>query len=146
MSSSGASTPRGAMTPPPGGDTTGTGPSPLTVGTRFVEQYYKVLSTTPNQIHRFYQSTSFLSHGQGSHPTQPMLFEQMQQQQHAQELEQAASETSSSSAEHTGTAGSHELLKQWFVLKGCEDCTIRFEFEHGAIDAVRYIIFAFVYL
>jgi hypothetical protein len=128
MSSSGASTPRGAMTPPPGGDTGG--PSPLTVGTRFVKQYYKVLSTTPNQIHRFYQPTSFLSHGQGSQPTQPVLFERMQQQQ---ELEQAATATSSDS--NTEVTGSHELLKQRFVLKGCEDCTIRFEFEHGAIDA-----------
>jgi hypothetical protein len=138
MSSSGASTPRGAMTPPPGGDG---GPSPLTVGTRFVKQYYKVLSTTPDQIHRFYQPTSFLSHGQGSQPTQPMLFERMQQQQMEEDAVAAAataaaatSNTSNNSNSNNST-GSHELLKQRFVLKGYEDCAIRFEFEHGAIDA-----------
>lgn len=103
MSSSGASTPRGALTPPPPGD----GPSPLMVGTRFVKQYYKVLSTSPNQIHRFYQPTSFLSQGKGSQPTQPELFESVQQIH----------------------------LKERFVLEGYEECPIRFEFERGAIDA-----------
>lgn len=49
----------------------GAGPSPLTVGKHFVNQYYKVLQTTPEQIHRFYQPTSFLSHSEGSTPTDP---------------------------------------------------------------------------
>jgi hypothetical protein len=95
------------MTPPPPGD----GPSPLVIGTRFVKQYYKVLSTTPGQIHRFYQPISTLSQGQGSDPTQPELFESLQKQNDAAQL------------------------KERFVLAGYEDCPVRFEFERGAIDA-----------
>lgn len=53
------------------------GPSPLTVGKRFVKQYYQVLSSTPDQIFRFYNpSLSVLSHGEGSNPTTPLAFEQ----------------------------------------------------------------------
>jgi hypothetical protein len=50
-------------------------PSPLTIGTRFVKQYYQTLSTTPDQINRFYQPSSILSVGMASEPTQPALFE-----------------------------------------------------------------------
>jgi hypothetical protein len=54
-----------------------TGPSPLTVGKRFVKQYYQVLSSTPDQIFRFYNpSLSVLSHGEGSNATTPLAFEQ----------------------------------------------------------------------
>lgn len=102
--SSGASTPRGSVTPPPPGD----GPSPLTVGTRFVKQYYKVLSTTPEEIYRFYQPTSVLSEGVGSQPTQPATFESLK---------------------------ASDQLKSRFTQEGYERCPIRFEFEHGAIDA-----------
>jgi len=103
---SGASTPRGGMTPPP--PAAGDGPSPLTVGTRFVKQYYKVLTTSPDQIHRFYQPKSVLSHGSGSEPTQPALFE--------------------------GIVGTDDLRGRFFQDVD-PDCQIRFEFEHGAIDA-----------
>lgn len=51
------------------------GPSPLMIGKRFVKQYYQVLSSTPDQIFRFYQQTSFLSHAEGSTPTDPSTFE-----------------------------------------------------------------------
>jgi hypothetical protein len=60
----------GAASPPPTDV-----PSPLAVGTRFVKQYYQVLSTTPDQIFRFYQPTSTLSHGVGSLATEPATFE-----------------------------------------------------------------------
>jgi hypothetical protein len=71
MSTNGSdsSTPRG--TPPP--DTSG--PSPLTVGTHFVKQYYHVLSTSPDKLHRFYQPSSILSTATGSKPTQSTPFE-----------------------------------------------------------------------
>ena len=64
--SSGASTPRSALTPPPNPSD---GPSPLTVGTRFVKQYYQTLSAQPELITRFYQPTSVLSMGIGSEPS-----------------------------------------------------------------------------
>lgn len=50
---------------------TGTVPSPLTVGKHFVKQYYQVLQSNADQIFRFYQPTSFLSHAEGSDPTDP---------------------------------------------------------------------------
>jgi len=38
-------------------------PSPLTIGTSFIKQYYQVLSKTPQNIHQFYKpNTSVLSH------------------------------------------------------------------------------------
>ena len=107
MSGSGSSTPRSTETPPPG---TSEGPSPLIVGTRFVKQYYKVLSTTPDQIVRFYQPTSYLSQGVGSQHTEPAVFDNDNVAQ----------------------------LKDRFYLAqsgGEEGCPLRFEFEHGAIDA-----------
>lgn len=107
MSGSGSSTPRSVETPPPG---TSEGPSPLIVGTRFVKQYYKVLSTTPDQIFRFYQPTSYLSQGVGSQHTEPAVFDK----------------------------DNVALLKDRFYLAqsgGEEGCPLRFEFEHGAIDA-----------
>lgn len=54
--SSGTSSPRTASTTPtPPGDAS---PSPLTIGKRFVKQYYHILSTSPEQIARFYQPSS----------------------------------------------------------------------------------------
>ena len=108
--SSGASAPRGKLSPHPDGSgqqAAGGGPSPLTIGKRFVKQYYQVLMATPDQIHRFYQPTSVLSDGEGSSPTDPVSFE-------------------------TVYDGSAEKLKDRFFVK---DFQIRFEFEHGAIDA-----------
>ena len=84
--------------------------SPLTVGTRFVKQYYNVLSTTPEQIGRFYQaSKSFLSAGEGSGPAEPELFQ----------------------TEKTAA----QLRDRFYQQKKNAPIMIRFEFEHGAIDA-----------
>lgn len=98
--SSGTSTPRTASTTPtPPGD-----PSPLTVGTRFVKQYYKVLSTTPEQIVRFYQpATSVVTVGTGSDPAVDVP-----------DIAEAAAR---------------------FHQTHDADGPVRFEFEHGAIDA-----------
>jgi hypothetical protein len=75
------------------------------VGTSFVKQYYKVLSTAPDQVFRFYlPNTSVFSQGVGSQPTVTAVFQQLEQ------------------------------LKDRFYMTH-ESCPIRFEFEHGAIDA-----------
>lgn len=88
----------------------GSAPSPLTVGTSFVKQYYKILTTSPDKLTHFYQPTSSLSHGVGSNPSKPILREE---------------ETS--------------LMRDRFYQTGDDsidiDCPIRFEFENGAIDA-----------
>jgi Nuclear transport factor 2 (NTF2) domain/RNA recognition motif. (a.k.a. RRM, RBD, or RNP domain) len=97
--SSGTSTPRTASaTPtPPAGD-----PAPLTIGTRFVKQYYHEISTSPELIVRFYQpSTSVVTVGTGSDPATEV-----------NDLAEAAA------------ARFHQ-----------NDGPVRFEFEHGAIDA-----------
>ncbi len=49
----------------------GAAPSPLTIGKHFVKQYYQVLQSNADQIFRFYQPSSFLSHAEGSNPTDP---------------------------------------------------------------------------
>ena len=111
---SGTSTPLGNRSPPPdgaGGQPANTGPTPLMIGKRFVKQYYQTLMTTPDQIFRFYQPTSVLSDGEGSSPTDPVTFE-------------------------STYAGSAETLKDRFFVK---DFQIRFEFEHGAIDAQQSV-------
>lgn len=54
-----------------GSNAPGAVPSPLTVGKHFVKQYYQVLQSNADQIFRFYQPTSFLSHAEGSNPTDP---------------------------------------------------------------------------
>lgn len=102
---SGSSTPRSAVTPPP--PAAGDGPQPLTVGVRFVREYYKTLSTKPETITRFYQPTSMLSVGLGSQQSHPVKFE----------------------------AKKEKDMKSRFVLEGLEDWKTRFEFENGAIDA-----------
>ena len=93
---SGASSPRGSSTPTP---TDTSGPSPLMVGTRFVKQYYQVLtSDTPQQIVKFYQPSSILSTGTASQPS--------------------------------AATASVDALERFPKNIG-----LRFEFEHGAIDA-----------
>lgn len=107
---SGGSTPQGGTrspAPPEGGQHP-TGPSPLLIGKKFVKQYYQTLTTTPDQIHRFYQPASILSDGEGSSPTHPVSFESM------------------------SDGSSADKVKDRFIL---QDFQIRFEFEHGAIDA-----------
>jgi hypothetical protein len=64
-----------SVSPTPDSGNAGGGPSPLTVGIRFVKQYYQVLSTTPDQIFRFYQPMSYVSHAEGSNPTESCRFE-----------------------------------------------------------------------
>jgi hypothetical protein len=99
----------------------GSSPNPLTVGTHFVKQYYKVLSTAPEQIFRFYQPASVLSQGVGSQiPTPPETLESMTE----------AARGTGSDAEAKSA-----VVRDRFVLPGREDCPVRFEFEHGAIDA-----------
>jgi len=134
---SGSSTPRGGMTPPPppsssssagGGSGGGGGPSPLAVGTRFVKQYYKVLSTTPGQVHRFYQpNLSVLSHGIGSEPgTPPRLFEHR------------AAATAADAGGGDDPRGDDVAVLRFYRhpdVASDVGCPIRFEFEHGAIDA-----------
>lgn len=39
---------------------------PKMVGNSFVEQYYKILHQLPDQLHRFYQESSFLSRPAGT--------------------------------------------------------------------------------
>ena len=52
-----------------------TGPAPQAIGVRFVKAYYQVLTTNPDQIFKFYQASSILSHGEGSNPTNASAFE-----------------------------------------------------------------------
>lgn len=78
----------------------------MKVGTHFVKEYYKKLSSQPEALRHFYQPSSVLSAGVGSDPAQPNTFELQA-----------------------------KGLKDRFVLEGYEDSPIRFEFENGAIDA-----------
>ena len=124
--SSGTSTPRGGgrSPQPPSADggataTTAAGPSPLTIGKRFVKQYYQTLMTTPDQIYRFYQPKSVLSDGEGSSPTDPVLFEAVYSDNNNDKLK----ERFFSGVTHVD----RDMLQ------------IRFEFEHGAIDAQQSV-------
>lgn len=90
------------------------GPSPLTVGTRFVKQYYKTLSSTPEQIRRFYQPSSVLSVGVGSAAAAPATFE-------------------------TISAELNDRFKPLDDSCNLEKSLIRFEFENGAIDAQQSV-------
>lgn len=113
--SSGTSTPRGDRSPPPpdgGGQppAAGTGPAPLTIGKRFVKQYYQSLMTAPDNLPKLYRPTSVLSDGDGSTPADAVSFE--------------------------SAFGSADKLKDRFMVK---DLQIRFEFEHGAIDAQQSV-------
>jgi hypothetical protein len=81
-----------------------TAPSPLKVGVAFVKQYYQILTSQPDQIVKFYiPKSSYLSHGEGSDPTNPQSLEEY-----------------------------NLNPERW----GCGiGETMRFELEHGAIDA-----------
>lgn len=67
-----------STSPPPPADGTATGPTSQTIGIRFVKAYYQTLSTTPDQIFKFYKPSSFLSHGDGSTPSNATGFENYQ--------------------------------------------------------------------
>ena len=67
-----------SVSPPPtegGANASAAGPTPQMIGIRFVKAYYQTLSTTPDQIHKFYKPSSYLSHGEGSTPTTACNFE-----------------------------------------------------------------------
>jgi hypothetical protein len=52
------------------------GPSPLTIGKKFLKQYYQAVINTPDIIPHLYQpKESMLSHGEGSKPTECLSFE-----------------------------------------------------------------------
>lgn len=87
-----------------------TGPSPLTVGKHFVKQYYQVLQTTPDQIFRFYQPNSFLSHAEGSSPTDPCCL----------------------GGATGGDASTYQIAERWGIIAGTNK---GFAMEIGAIDA-----------
>lgn len=88
-------------------------PSPLAIGRTFLKQYYQVLTTTPDMIHKFYRPSSVLSHGEGSNPTAPTTLETL---------------TSSS-----GTTNLKDRFVSW--AESSSDDPVRFELENGAIDA-----------
>lgn len=86
------------------GGSTGT-VTPLTIATRFVQQYYNVLVTTPEAVYKFYQpnvSTTSLAHG--SEPTEAQMLRE----------------------EDNGSMGRRFSE---------ESAALRFEFDEGAIDA-----------
>ena len=93
------------------GDTTpapapaGTDPSPLTVGTQFVKKYYHVLSTSPADIDKFYKISTSV----------------------------VTRGEGSDTAEVVATDFSDGAAAARFSSN--DDEQIRFEFEHGAIDA-----------
>lgn len=114
---SGTSTPLGNRSPPPpdgGGQqaAAGNGPAPSSnIGTRFVKHYYQTLMKAPDQLHKFYQPTSFLSDGEGSSPTDPGAFE-------------------------SAYGGSAEKLKDRFYVN---DLQLQLDFEHGGIDTQQSV-------
>lgn len=84
---------------------TGTDPSPLTVGTQFVKKYYQVLSTSPADIDKFYKNSTSI----------------------------VTRGEGSDTAEIITTDFSDGAAAARFFTS--DDEQIRFEFEHGAIDA-----------
>ncbi len=84
---------------------TGTDPSPLTVGTQFVKKYYHVLSTSPADIDKFYKNSTSI----------------------------VTRGEGSDTAEVIATDFSDGAAAARFSSN--DDEQIRFEFEHGAIDA-----------
>lgn len=92
---------------------TAAAPSALTIGRTFLKQFYKVLTTNPDVLHKFYMPSSILSHGEGSNPTTPETLESL------------------------GSSSTKHLLDR-FISWGGEDPSaspVRIELEHGAIDA-----------
>lgn len=86
-------------------------PSPLTIGRTFLKQYYHVLTTSPDMIYKFYRPSSVLSHGEGSNPTTPVSMESL------------------------GPSPAEELKDRFFSWADSSADPVRFELEHGAIDA-----------
>ena len=86
-------------------------PSPLAIGRTFLKQYYHVLTTTPEMIYKFYRPSSVLSHGEGSNPTVPATLESL------------------------GLSAKTDLKDRFFSWADSSGDPVRFELEHGAIDA-----------
>lgn len=86
-------------------------PSPLTIGRTFLKQYYHVLTTSPDMIYKFYRPSSVLSHGEGNSPTVPTTLESL------------------------GASPASELKDRFFSWADSSGAPVRFELEHGAIDA-----------
>ncbi|OEU14635.1 hypothetical protein FRACYDRAFT_241188 [Fragilariopsis cylindrus CCMP1102] len=100
--------------PPPSSDVAAAGTA-LKVGIAFVKQYYKILSTQPEMVERFYAAPdvdlSYLSHGEGSEPTSPVPLEEYKK---------------------SNDKGDHLSTERW----GCgNNEKMLFELEDGAIDA-----------
>ena len=100
--------------PPPSSDVAAAGTA-LKVGIQFVKQYYKILSTQPEMVERFYAAPdvdlSYLSHGEGSEPTSPVPLEECKK---------------------SNDKGDHLSTERW----GCgNNEKMLFELEDGAIDA-----------
>ena len=88
-------------------------PSPLAIGRTFLKQFYHVLTTTPDMIYKFYNPSSVLSHGEGSNPTTPTTMESLKDPK--------------------------DLKDRFFSWAANPDDPVRFELEHGAIDAQESI-------
>mmetsp|Transcript_22169 Transcript_22169/g.33515 ORF Transcript_22169/g.33515 Transcript_22169/m.33515 type:complete len:480 (-) Transcript_22169:160-1599(-) len=86
-------------------------PAPLTIGRTFLKQYYHVLTTSPDMIYKFYRPSSVLSHGEGNNPTIPTTLESL------------------------GASSASEVKDRFFSWADSSGAPIRFELEHGAIDA-----------
>jgi len=86
-------------------------PPPLTIGRTFLKQYYHVLTTTPDMIYKFYRPSSVLSHGEGNNPTSPVTLESL------------------------GPSPASNLKDRFFSWAASASDPVRFELEHGAIDA-----------
>lgn len=88
-------------------------PSPLAIGRTFLKQFYHVLTTTPDMIYKFYNPSSVLSHGEGSNPTTPTTMESLKDPK--------------------------DLKDRFFSWAANPEDPVRFELEHGAIDAQESI-------
>lgn len=86
-------------------------PSPLTIGRSFLKQFYHVLTTTPDMIYKFYRPSSVLSHGEGNNPTSPVTMDSL------------------------GDSPAKDMKDRFFSWAASESDPVRFELEHGAIDA-----------
>mmetsp|Transcript_42392 Transcript_42392/g.48151 ORF Transcript_42392/g.48151 Transcript_42392/m.48151 type:complete len:499 (+) Transcript_42392:324-1820(+) len=86
-------------------------PSPSTIGRTFLKQYYNILTTTPDMIYKFYRPSSVLSHGEGNNRTIPTTLESL------------------------GEPPAPELKDRFFSWADSSGEPVRFELEHGAIDA-----------
>jgi Nuclear transport factor 2 (NTF2) domain/RNA recognition motif. (a.k.a. RRM, RBD, or RNP domain) len=85
----------------------------LAIGRTFLKQFYKVLTTNPDLLHKFYMPSSILSHGEGSNPTTPETLESL------------------------GSSSTKHLLDRFTSWGGGDTSAnpVRIELEHGAIDA-----------